>query len=194
MHLEFDQMSGGVPSHYTRKKIYMAGSDAELDYINTAPSGTTPTWQQDTVRVYIPAPDGTAGAAEFTSTSTLNSPTPDRALVYHTDHLGSIESITPWGDTTTTLATSESGQSSRYSYDPWGERRNPGTWNGTPTTTDSGGPDGTTPRGYTGHEMMDGLGLVHMNGRIYDPLIGRMLSADVVVQYPNPAEPEPRRV
>ena len=42
-----------------------------------------------------------------------------------------------------------------------------------------------TPRGYTGHEMLDDLGLVHMNGRIYDPLIGRMLSADEIVQYPS---------
>jgi RHS repeat-associated protein len=32
--------------------------------------------------------------------------------------------------------------------------------------------------------MLDDLGLVHMNGRIYDPLLGRFLSADVVVQAP----------
>ena len=30
--------------------------------------------------------------------------------------------------------------------------------------------------------MLDDLGLVHMNGRIYDPLLGRMLSADTFVQ------------
>ncbi len=29
------------------------------------------------------------------------------------------------------------------------------------------------------------LGPVHMNGRIYDPLLGRFLSADLVVQFPN---------
>jgi len=33
--------------------------------------------------------------------------------------------------------------------------------------------------------MMDDLGLVHMNGRIYDPQIGRFLSADPVIQAPN---------
>jgi RHS repeat-associated protein len=32
--------------------------------------------------------------------------------------------------------------------------------------------------------MLDDLGLVHMNGRIDDPLLGRFLSADVVVQFP----------
>jgi RHS repeat-associated protein len=52
--------------------------------------------------------------------------------------------------------------------------------------SDDGGSDSLTPRGFTGHEMLDDLGLVHMNGRIYDPLLGRMLSADLVVQ--NPAD------
>jgi RHS repeat-associated protein len=32
--------------------------------------------------------------------------------------------------------------------------------------------------------MLDDLGLVHMNGRIYDPLLGRFLSADLQVQFP----------
>lgn len=40
----------------------------------------------------------------------------------------------------------------------------------------------TTTRGYTGHEMLDDLGLVHMNGRVYDPELGRFLSADPFVQ------------
>ncbi|MCK7492525.1 MAG: hypothetical protein MZW92_13755 [Comamonadaceae bacterium] len=33
----------------------------------------------------------------------------------------------------------------------------------------------TTSRGYTGHEHLDNLGLVHMNGRVYDPVLGRFL-------------------
>ena len=31
---------------------------------------------------------------------------------------------------------------------------------------------------------MPEIGLVHMNGRIYDPLLGRFLSADLIVQFP----------
>ena len=50
--------------------------------------------------------------------------------------------------------------------------------------TAPGGDADVTPRGYTGHEMLDGLGLVHMNGRIYDPLLGRFLSADLIVDGP----------
>ncbi len=33
-------------------------------------------------------------------------------------------------------------------------------------------------RGYTGHEMMGEFGLVNMNGRLYDPTLGRFLSPD----------------
>jgi len=39
------------------------------------------------------------------------------------------------------------------------------------------------PRGYTGHEHLDKLGLIHMNGRVYDPELGRFLSADPIVQF-----------
>ena len=42
----------------------------------------------------------------------------------------------------------------------------------------------TTRRGFTGHEMLDEVGLIHMNGRLYDPRIGRFLSADSLVQAP----------
>lgn len=42
----------------------------------------------------------------------------------------------------------------------------------------------TTKRGYTLHEHLDSIGLVHMNGRVYDPLVGRFMSADPNVFYP----------
>ncbi len=35
-----------------------------------------------------------------------------------------------------------------------------------------------TNRGFTGHEMLDEVGIIHMNGRIYDASIGRFLQAD----------------
>jgi len=41
------------------------------------------------------------------------------------------------------------------------------------------------PRGYTGHEHLDNVGLIHMNGRVYDAVLGRFLSADPLVQAPN---------
>ena len=63
---------------------------------------------------------------------------------------------------------------------PWGKRRNT---NGQADTTDS--LTGlTTDRGYTEHEHLDEMGLIHMNGRVYDPLVGRMMSADPFIQAP----------
>jgi len=41
-----------------------------------------------------------------------------------------------------------------------------------------------TVRGYTDHIMLDGTGLIHMGGRVYDPLLARFLSADPHVQFP----------
>jgi RHS repeat-associated protein len=39
-------------------------------------------------------------------------------------------------------------------------------------------------RGYTGHEHLQGVGLVHMNGRLYDPMLHRFLMPDNFVQDP----------
>lgn len=40
-------------------------------------------------------------------------------------------------------------------------------------------------RGYTGHEHFMGVGIIHMNGRLYDPLLRRFLNADEHIQDPN---------
>jgi RHS repeat-associated protein len=64
-----------------------------------------------------------------------------------------------------------------------GERRNASTWNALKTAQDgkhhTSGAD--YDRGFTGHEMLDDFGIIHMNGRIYDPELGRFLSADPYV-------------
>ena len=39
-------------------------------------------------------------------------------------------------------------------------------------------------RGYTGHEHLQGVGLVHMNGRLYNPLLHRFLAPDNYIQNP----------
>ena len=41
-----------------------------------------------------------------------------------------------------------------------------------------------TNRGFTGHEHLEDLLLIHMNGRIYDPVVGRFLSPDPNIQDP----------
>lgn len=67
----------------------------------------------------------------------------------------------------------------RFSYDVFGKRR---LSNGTvdPANTVQGT---NTHRGYTFHEHADTFGLINMNGRFYDPVIGRFLAADPGVPY-----------
>jgi RHS repeat-associated protein len=86
----------------------------------------------------------------------------------HHDHLGSV-----------TLVTDQAGVvQARYGFDAWGARRNA---NGT-AQTGTIAPE--VDRGYTGHEMLDNVGIVHMNGRLYDPQIARMISADPTIPHP----------
>jgi len=40
-------------------------------------------------------------------------------------------------------------------------------------------------RGYTGHEMLNEFGIINMNGRLYDPVLGRFFSPDNYVQMPD---------
>lgn len=189
LQLEYDAVNAsGVPSHYVRKRTYGLGSTLELNYDNTAAAGAAEAWKLKKIRLYVPGPDGMIGSREFDVGPAIGTGS-EKALVYHYDHLGSIESITPFGSTAVTLAADSGGKPGRYSEDAWGQRRNPFTWAGKPDVTggnksDDGHADSLTPRGFTGHEMLDDLGLVHMNGRIYDPLLGRMLSADILVQAP----------
>lgn len=68
----------------------------------------------------------------------------------------------------------------KYSYDAWGRRRNPDDWSFNsvqlPTLTD---------RGYTGHEHLDKFNLININGRMYDPYVGRFLGVDPDIQSPD---------
>lgn len=86
----------------------------------------------------------------------------------HHDHLGSLIAMTDKiGDVIET-----------YSFDVWGKPREL-TKEGDFTSLLSS----VHTKGYTGHEMLSEVGLVHMNGRIYDPALGRFLSADPHIQY-----------
>jgi RHS repeat-associated protein len=40
-------------------------------------------------------------------------------------------------------------------------------------------------RGYTGHEHLQSVGLIHMNGRLYDPVVHRFLQPDNFIQDPH---------
>ncbi|MBQ9676810.1 MAG: VCBS repeat-containing protein [Prevotella sp.] len=79
-----------------------------------------------------------------------------------TDHLGSVTRI--FNESGTSVFEAE--------YDAWGKQ--------TVSKNTIG-----FHRGYTGHEMLPEFGLINMNGRLYDPILGRFLSPDNFVQMPD---------
>ena len=89
------------------------------------------------------------------------------------DHLGSTHNLTD-----------ESGSVESavwLAFSAFGQRR-ASNWTASLTLTVLSELNSLSNRGFTGHEHVDAMGLVHMNGRIYDPELGRFLQADPVVQ------------
>lgn len=89
---------------------------------------------------------------------------------FHNDHLGS-----PW------LITNASGNEvQRLNFNAWGRRRDVSNWDNYANL-----PEMKFDRGFTGHEHLDMFGLINMNARLYDPVLGRFLSPDPIVQVPD---------
>ena len=93
-------------------------------------------------------------------------------LFIHHDQLGSINA---YSDVNGILV-------QELSYDAWGRRRNPETWAYYTDIIDAGAWDS---HGFTGHEHIDLFEVVNMDGRMYDPVIGRFLSPDPIIQSPD---------
>jgi RHS repeat-associated protein len=71
----------------------------------------------------------------------------------------------------------------------WGRHRHPTTWSYTVHNPfGMGGSNDITLRGYTFHEHLHHFSLINMNGRLYDYVLGRMLSPDNYVQSPNSSQ------
>ncbi|MBP9132627.1 MAG: VCBS repeat-containing protein [Saprospiraceae bacterium] len=99
--------------------------------------------------------------------------TTDSYFYTYTDHLGSILTVT--NSTGSTIVAEQN-------FDAWGRYRNKDTWSYTSPTIPT---FVWLTRGYTGHEHLREFNLVNMNGRLYDPLVARMLSPDNYVQAPD---------
>lgn len=91
----------------------------------------------------------------------------------HNDHLGSIHVIT-----------NELQQvQARYYYNAWGVKRNldEAVGNIFQATNNLS----WLHRGYTGHEHITEIGMINMNGRVYDPDLGMFISCDPYIQAPD---------
>lgn len=148
-----------------------------------APSGTISN------RHYLSAGGASIGVLVSTGalptlTSTQTAPTTLTAITlvkveyWHKDHLGSLAATTDHTGAVT----------QRYAYDPFGKRRyTNGNYDAFGNLVIDWSPtlNAGTDRGFTGHEQLDDIGLLHMNGRIYDPTLGVFLQGDPMVGQPD---------
>ncbi len=115
-------------------------------------------------RIFVSGPDGLIGAVNIDSKGSSRT-----KQYFLKDHIGTI----------TKLVETDGTVAMRYDYDAWGKRRDPKT--GQPFALASDTSSFSMDRGFTGQEMLDAHELIHLNGRVYDPTIGRFLSADPFV-------------
>ncbi len=144
-----------VTAGVTETTIYVAGILEKV----TKPSITL--WKH-----YVAAPTGMGAVYVRRSDGTSDT------YYLTTDHLGCTDRILKAATGTVQVA---------ESFDAFGKRRG-SDWQGGPSAADLTAIGNSTPDGFTGHEMLDGVGLIHMNGRVYDPSVGRFLSVDPVVR------------
>lgn len=154
--------------HYgsERQRIRQLSKDGNVQKLTYYPSALYEEQRRGSAieqKHYISTPEGVVAIETW-----WNSGAVQRDYL-HMDHLGSIDTIS-----------NDAGQiTQKLSYDAFGKRRG-SQWQGSPGLSTLL----PTQHGYTGHEMLDSVGLIHMNGRVYDPHLARFLSADPILQAP----------
>jgi RHS repeat-associated protein len=138
----------------TETTLYVGGI---LEKMTASTTGVT-YW-----RHYVPTPLGT------TILVSRNSDLSTTTSLILSDHLGSSDAIV--NGLTGSLNV-------RESFSPFGLRRQSNWTAGVPSYWDQVAITESTRHGFTSHEHLDNVGLIHMNGRVYDPVTGRFLSVD----------------
>ncbi|AQW93062.1 RHS repeat-associated core domain-containing protein [Elizabethkingia anophelis] len=94
----------------------------------------------------------------------------------HKDYLGSILAVSD----------EEGNLIEERHFDAWGQFTHLKIKNGSVNTSQSQILNShlIVDRGYTSHEHFMSVGIIHMNGRLYDPLLRRFLNADENIQNP----------
>ncbi|CAD0004193.1 RHS repeat-associated core domain-containing protein [Flavobacterium salmonis] len=156
----------GADGVYTKTKNYT--DDGTVEIIRT------PT--EVTIRTYV---GGDAYGAPLYTEKTKTVATgaiTDKKYYLHRDYLGSIIAIS---DNTGTAV-------ERRQFDAWGNLAKLQK-NGVAITLPTNGTGAALmmlDRGYTSHEHLAEVGLIHMNGRLYDPVLRSFLMPDNFIQQP----------
>jgi RHS repeat-associated protein len=150
---------------------------AQTDWFRYGADGMrTRSWGADGSRVYLP------GYEHRTDTGETKVYVGDYAVISRTgstrkveyllkDRLGSVDAV----------ANATGAVIETRGYDAFGKPRD-GSWNDlNPAKIAS---TAVTPKGFTQHEHLNQLELIHMNGRAYDYHLGRFTGVDPFIQFP----------
>lgn len=162
---------GTQRGRYLRSDQYPDGRSKTTKYLGNVEKISYSDGKQE-IKRYLPG----GAVITITHTEVNNLTVTEEALTFiHKDHLGSVDVIT----------NSQGQIIEQLSFDAWGQRRDPQIWADLDVTELLNFDNSLTTRGYTGHEMLDEVGLIHMNGRIYDARLARFMQADPFVQAPS---------
>lgn len=166
--IEYEQIFT-YDAHYNRVKaeLYENGSLTAIRlYLDGYEVNIDPATYSKQYIHYIAGGDGLCAIAEVQDQYYRNIDNATYHVVYE-DHLGSIVTAT---DVNGNIEVEQN-------FDAWGRARNPQTWNYN-NVNGVGLTNAWLYRGYTGHEHMPHFSIINMNGRMYDPALGRMMSPD----------------
>ncbi|MFT3751174.1 MAG: T6SS effector amidase Tae4 family protein [Agriterribacter sp.] len=167
--ITFQYGAGGERAHMQWGRTYSSGSWGSARYQrHYSADGTMEITEdaQTSTTTFIFYTGGDAYSAPAIRRSVQSGSSTNEMLYLHRDHLGSIIAITDGNGVI----------KEKRHFDAWGNLAK--LQNGSGTTL---GSFTITDRGYTGHEHLT-VGLVHMNGRLYDPALHRFLMPDNYVQ------------
>ena len=170
--------SAGLAIAYDHQNLPIkATRGGQTDWFRYGADGQrTRSWGSDGARVYLP------GYELRTDTGETKVYVGDYAVISRTgstrkveyllkDRLGSVDAV----------ASSAGAITETRGYDAFGKPRD-GTWNDlNPAKIAS---TAVTPKGFTQHEHLNQLELIHMNGRVYDYGLGRFTGVDPFIQFP----------
>lgn len=170
--------NAGLSLKYDHQNLPVVAQRGALrDDFRYGPDGMrTRSWGSDGARVYLP------GYEHRTDTGETKVYIGDYAVISRTgatrkveyllkDRLGSVDAV----------ANSSGAVTETRGYDAFGKPRS-GTWNDlSPAKIAS---TAVTPKGFTQHEHLNELELIHMNGRMYDYNVGRFMGVDPFIQFP----------
>jgi RHS repeat-associated protein len=158
----------------TARTVYVGMGGTGKNLYQRTTNGST---EEHVMFLYVPGAHGGNAMAVRSVTMTPGSNPVTQTRYYYYDHLGSVTAMSD--EAGHVVDSIQAGTAAaNLGYDPWGARRNPDGRSADPSTFSQL----VGHREYTGHEAIPDVGLINMNGRVYDPVIGRFLSADVGIQ------------